>query len=234
MHLVNPDATLWGAIAIAIEAGCMLAACYAATRNLWVPIGLHFGWNFAAGGIFSTVVSGNGASQGLLDATTSGPALLTGGDFGPEASLYTVVAGVLADRACSCGWPTGAGTSSRAAAAPGPTRPLRSPGDRPPEVPDRWRRWLDVTVRDLPLALLLAVASLRAGAARPRDAARRRCRTRPFDALAVVVIALAVPPARRAPAVAGRLPRPGVARLRARPAPGLPHGRGHRAAPSRC
>jgi membrane protease YdiL (CAAX protease family) len=95
MHLANPDATLWGALAITIEAGFMLAACYAATRNLWVPIGLHFGWNFAAGGIFSAVVSGNGESKGLLDATTSGPALLTGGDFGPEGSLYTVVAGLL-------------------------------------------------------------------------------------------------------------------------------------------
>ncbi|MFF3865842.1 CPBP family intramembrane glutamic endopeptidase [Micromonospora sp. NPDC001898] len=94
MHLLNPDASLWGAVAIAIEAGFMLAACYAATRNLWVPIGLHFGWNFAAGGIFSVVVSGNGESKGLLDATTSGPAVLTGGDFGPEGSLYTVAAGV--------------------------------------------------------------------------------------------------------------------------------------------
>jgi membrane protease YdiL (CAAX protease family) len=95
MHLLNPDASLWGAIAIAVEAGFMLAACYAATRNLWVPIGLHFGWNFAAGGISGVVVSGNGASKGLLDATTSGPAVLTGGDFGPEGSLYTVGAGVL-------------------------------------------------------------------------------------------------------------------------------------------
>ncbi|MFC7533220.1 CPBP family intramembrane glutamic endopeptidase [Actinoplanes sp. GCM10030250] len=95
MHLFNPGASLWGAIAIAIEAGFMLAACYAATRNLWVPIGLHFGWNFAAGGIFSAVVSGNGQPDGLLDATTSGPAVLTGGDFGPEASLYAVVAGAV-------------------------------------------------------------------------------------------------------------------------------------------
>ncbi|WP_229401688.1 CPBP family intramembrane glutamic endopeptidase [Micromonospora okii] len=94
LHLVNPDATLWGATAIAIEAGFMLAACYAAFRNLWVPIGLHFGWNFAAGGIFSVAVSGNGESTGLLDATTSGPALLSGGDFGPEGSLFAVAAGV--------------------------------------------------------------------------------------------------------------------------------------------
>ncbi|GAA4604586.1 hypothetical protein BJY16_005061 [Actinoplanes octamycinicus] len=63
----------WGATAIAIEAGFMLAACYAATRNLWVPIGPHFGWNFAAGGVFGVVVSGNGESKGLLEASTSGP-----------------------------------------------------------------------------------------------------------------------------------------------------------------
>jgi uncharacterized protein len=94
MHLLNPDASWWGAIAIAITAGFMLAACYAATRNLWVPIGLHFGWNFAAAGIFSTVVSGNGESKGLLESTMSGPALVTGGNFGPEASLYTIGAGV--------------------------------------------------------------------------------------------------------------------------------------------
>jgi hypothetical protein len=94
MHLVNPDATLWGATAIAIEAGFMLAACYAATRNLWVPIGLHFGWNFALGGISGAAVSGNGESKGLLDATFSGSTLVTGGAFGPEGSLYTLAAGV--------------------------------------------------------------------------------------------------------------------------------------------
>ncbi|GAA2872863.1 CPBP family intramembrane glutamic endopeptidase [Nonomuraea rubra] len=95
MHLFNAHATLWGAIAIAIEAGGMLAAAYAATRTLWLPIGLHFGWNFAAAGIFATEVSGNGASQGLLNGVTSGPALLTGGGFGPEASPYAVVFGLL-------------------------------------------------------------------------------------------------------------------------------------------
>jgi CAAX protease family protein len=94
-HLFNPNASLWGAIAIAVEAGFMLAACYAATRNLWVPIGLHFGWNFALAGIFGAEVSGNDTAQGLLDAVTSGPTLLTGGEFGPEASMYAVLAGVV-------------------------------------------------------------------------------------------------------------------------------------------
>ncbi|MFH8449302.1 lysostaphin resistance A-like protein [Streptomyces fungicidicus] len=94
-HLLNAHATLWGAFAIAIEAGGMLAAAYAATRNLWVPIGVHFGWNFAAGGIFGTEVSGNDTEQGLLDATTSGNEWLTGGDFGPEGSVYSVLFGAL-------------------------------------------------------------------------------------------------------------------------------------------
>ncbi|GGO29047.1 CAAX amino protease [Microbispora rosea subsp. aerata] len=95
VHLTNQHATLWGAIAIAVEAGGMLAAAYAATRTLWLPIGLHFGWNFAAAGIFSTEVSGNGATHGLLHTVTSGPALLTGGDFGPEGSPYAVLFGLL-------------------------------------------------------------------------------------------------------------------------------------------
>lgn len=94
MHLLNPDATLWGAFAISVSAGFMLAACYAATRTLWVPIGVHVGWNVATGGIFSVAVSGNGTSDGLLDSTLAGPDLVTGGDFGPEGSIYTVAVGL--------------------------------------------------------------------------------------------------------------------------------------------
>ena len=94
-HLFNAHATVWSTAAIAIEAGFMLAAAYAATRTLWVPIGVHFGWNFAQGGIFSASVSGVDAPKGLLDGVTSGPLLLSGGGFGPEASAYSVLAGVL-------------------------------------------------------------------------------------------------------------------------------------------
>jgi membrane protease YdiL (CAAX protease family) len=92
-HLVNPHATVWGATAIAIEAGAMLAAAYAATRTLWLPIGLHFGWNYAASAVFSTEVSGGNTPDGLLHAVTTGPTVLTGGDFGPEASVYAVLSG---------------------------------------------------------------------------------------------------------------------------------------------
>nr|WP_203606878.1 CPBP family intramembrane glutamic endopeptidase [Streptomyces sp. SID11385] len=94
-HLLNENATLLGAVAIAIEAGGMLAAAYAATRSLWLPIGVHLGWNFAEAGIFGAEVSGSGGTHGLLDVSISGPELITGGEFGPEASVYAVVIGAL-------------------------------------------------------------------------------------------------------------------------------------------
>ncbi|MFF3753131.1 CPBP family intramembrane glutamic endopeptidase [Streptomyces sp. NPDC002018] len=92
VHLVNPQATLWGAFAIGIEGGLLLAAAYAATRTLWLPIGLHLGWNMAVGGIFGTTVSGSAAGLGsLLEATVSGPEAITGGSFGPEAGVVAIL-----------------------------------------------------------------------------------------------------------------------------------------------
>lgn len=92
LHLVNPGATLWGALAIAVEAGAMLAAAYTVTRSLWLPIGLHLGWNLAEGGIFGTVVSGSAHGDGsLFTAAVHGPLALAGGTVGPEAGLPAVV-----------------------------------------------------------------------------------------------------------------------------------------------
>ena len=95
MHLLNPDATLWGAVAIAVEAGGVLGAAYVATRSLWLPIGLHIGWNVTLGAVFGAGVSGSDLPQGLLHGVTSGPVLLSGGEFGPEASIWAVAGGVL-------------------------------------------------------------------------------------------------------------------------------------------
>ncbi|MCX4234213.1 CPBP family intramembrane glutamic endopeptidase [Streptomyces ortus] len=92
LHLANSDATVWGALAIAVEAGLMLGACYAATRTLWMPIGLHFGWNFALSGIFGVTVSGNDdMPAGLLHGVLSGPEAITGGGFGPEAGVFAIL-----------------------------------------------------------------------------------------------------------------------------------------------
>jgi uncharacterized protein len=95
VHLVNAGATLTGAVAIAVEAGLMLGAAYVATRSLWLPIGLHFAWNLAEGGIFGTTVSGSDATPtGLLHAAVTGPEVLSGGTFGPEAGLPALLLGL--------------------------------------------------------------------------------------------------------------------------------------------
>ncbi|WP_214402545.1 CPBP family intramembrane glutamic endopeptidase [Pseudonocardia lacus] len=99
MHLLNPNATAWGAVAVGIAGGGLLTAAYIAARNLWLPIGVHLGWNLAAGAVFSTEVSGNDTPLGLLDASMSGPAILTGGDFGPEGSPYALLFCLLATAA---------------------------------------------------------------------------------------------------------------------------------------
>lgn len=89
LHALNEGATWWSTAAIALEAGVLLGAAYVASRTLWLPIGLHFGWNFTEGGVFGAAVSG-GQYHGLVSNTISGPALWTGGSFGPEASIAAV------------------------------------------------------------------------------------------------------------------------------------------------
>jgi len=90
-HAFNPGATIGTSAAIAIEAGVLLGAAYAATRRLWLPIGLHLAWNLTEGSVFGMSVSGGAARTSLITGTLSGPRLLTGGAFGPEASLVAVL-----------------------------------------------------------------------------------------------------------------------------------------------
>jgi hypothetical protein len=91
-HLVNVNATVWGALAIGLTGGAMLAAAYVVTRSLWFPIGLHFAWNFTHAGVFGIAVSGsNDVPNGLLRTVLSGPSVVTGGTFGPEASLLALL-----------------------------------------------------------------------------------------------------------------------------------------------
>jgi hypothetical protein len=95
LHAANAGATLVSTVAIAVEAGLLLGAAYMATRNLWLPIGLHLGWNFTEGGIFGATVSG-GRSHGVWPVSIRGPELLSGGGFGPEASVVAMAVGLLA------------------------------------------------------------------------------------------------------------------------------------------
>ncbi len=90
VHLVNPQATLEGALFIAVEAGVLLAAAYMLTRRLWLSMGFHMAWNYTQSAIFSGIVSGTEAQQGLVRASIEGPTWLTGGDFGVESSVLAL------------------------------------------------------------------------------------------------------------------------------------------------
>jgi hypothetical protein len=93
-HLLNPHASAIAAVGIAFEAGVMLGAAYMLTRSLWLPMGLHAAWNFTQGEIYDIPVSG-GKAHGVVDATLSGPPLLTGNGFGLEASPIAMAVATL-------------------------------------------------------------------------------------------------------------------------------------------
>jgi len=95
LHILNDNATLWSSIAIAIEAGSLLGAAYAYSKNIWLPIGIHWIWNYTQGNILGFPVSGEDNVTSILTPEISGPQWLTGGSFGAEASVISAVIGLL-------------------------------------------------------------------------------------------------------------------------------------------
>ena len=95
VHYTNPNGTIWASVAIAIEAGLMLAMAYKCTNSLFFPIGIHWTWNFSQGNVFGFAVSGTSVDNSLITPVISGNELFTGGEFGPEASVNAAVIGLL-------------------------------------------------------------------------------------------------------------------------------------------
>jgi len=91
IHLINPDATLEGAVYITVEAGLLLGAAYLVTRRLWICIGFHMLWNYVQSAVFSGIVSGAVDDPGLIRDRLEGPELLTGGSFGMEQSVVALI-----------------------------------------------------------------------------------------------------------------------------------------------
>ncbi len=88
-HLSNPNATVFSSFCIAMEAGLLLGGAYMLCRSLWLPMGLHAGWNFTQGFVFDVDVSGLPAN-GMVVAKLAGPDWLSGGAFGLEASVIAL------------------------------------------------------------------------------------------------------------------------------------------------
>jgi membrane protease YdiL (CAAX protease family) len=90
LHLGNPSADWVSTLGI-LFAGLFLAFGWVRTGKLWLPIGLHIGWNFFEGTVFGFPVSGTGGFN-FIHQTVEGPKLMTGGGFGPEAGLVVLPA----------------------------------------------------------------------------------------------------------------------------------------------
>ena len=91
LHLANPNSSLIAALGLAVQAGVLLGATYIYTRSLWMPIALHFAWNFVQSGIFGAAVSGGPAGKSLITSKIEGSTWITGGAFGPEGSVQATV-----------------------------------------------------------------------------------------------------------------------------------------------
>jgi uncharacterized protein len=97
VHLQNPNAggvLSWGFFNT-ITVGVLLALAYLRTKALWVPFGFHFAWNFALGVVFGLPVSGLSMFSVIVRSHATGSKLLTGGNYGLEASLTGAVVIVL-------------------------------------------------------------------------------------------------------------------------------------------
>ncbi len=97
VHYGNPHVSGAGVANTALV-GILFALAYLATRRLWLPIGLHWGWNFCEAA-FGLPVSGIRIGQMTLVAEVRGNELFHGGDYGPEASLVAsgaIMAGIVA------------------------------------------------------------------------------------------------------------------------------------------
>ena len=88
LHMGNPNAGWLSGLMIALI-GVVRIQAWAGSGRLWLGMGMHAGWTFAQGPLFGFGVSGH-EGESLVRHTLDGPTWLTGGPFGPEASLLTI------------------------------------------------------------------------------------------------------------------------------------------------
>jgi len=89
-HLANPNSTIFAAFNTA-AVGALLAAAYLTTRSLWLPWGLHWGWNLVLAVGYGLSVSGFD-TDGPIDGSVAGPEWLTGGAYGIEGGASGSIA----------------------------------------------------------------------------------------------------------------------------------------------
>ncbi len=91
-HVGNPGGVTLVSTANTVLAGVLLAVAYLKTRALWMPIALHWAWNFVMGPLLGMPVSGLRLHALGVQAEASGRTWLSGGSYGPEGSIFLTVA----------------------------------------------------------------------------------------------------------------------------------------------
>lgn len=79
--------------------GVLTAQTRLVTGTLWMPIGLHVGWNLAMGPVFGMPCSGKMYNNGLVTCAVQGPEWLTGGLYSPDAGIIGTTALIVASAA---------------------------------------------------------------------------------------------------------------------------------------
>lgn len=92
VHLIRPDRTPLIFTLNAFIFGLLTGACRYFTGTLWLPIGLHFGWNVAAGPILGLPYSGVAYDKGVVESDVSGPEWFTGGFYSLDAGVLGTLA----------------------------------------------------------------------------------------------------------------------------------------------
>jgi membrane protease YdiL (CAAX protease family) len=87
LHASNPHVTSLGLVNTA-GFGMLFGYAFLRSRDLWLPFGLHFGWNFTLP-FFGTSVSGIRIGVTGYELQWKGGPLWSGGEYGPEASILT-------------------------------------------------------------------------------------------------------------------------------------------------
>jgi membrane protease YdiL (CAAX protease family) len=90
VHTFNPGFRPLAMVSLFV-AGLLLACAYLVSRSLWLPIGVHIGWNLMQAQILGFPSSGS-PEPAILRVTTTGPEVMTGGVFGPEGGILGIVA----------------------------------------------------------------------------------------------------------------------------------------------
>jgi membrane protease YdiL (CAAX protease family) len=89
IHLVNPGISIMGCLALLVG-GVLMGMLFIIYRNIWAPTGFHMAWNYMQSSILGFEVSGI-STYSWVQLREKGSDFFTGGDFGFEGSIFSVL-----------------------------------------------------------------------------------------------------------------------------------------------